>query len=58
MYAVEASEFADRAELLMENNELADKVLVFNGRVEEVAITEKVDLIISEWMGTLLIFVS
>lgn len=54
--AVEASEMAEHASRLVERNQLAGVVQVLRGRVEEVALEGKVDLIVSEWMGTLLLF--
>lgn len=36
-------------------NGLEDRVQVIHGKVEDVKLPEKVDLIISEWMGTLLL---
>ena len=55
MVAVEASEMAEHASRLVERNQLAGVVQVLRGRVEEVALEGKVDLIVSEWMGTLLL---
>ncbi|XP_071510621.1 protein arginine N-methyltransferase 2-like [Diadema antillarum] len=56
VYSIEASEIAETAKSLVEHNHLSDRIQVFHGKVEGVTLPEKVDLIISEWMGTLLIF--
>ncbi len=54
MYGIEASEMAERAQEAARRNNLA--VTVLHGRAETVELPEKVDVIVSEWMGTLLIF--
>ena len=46
---------ANHAAQLVAHNELGGQVEVLQSRAEEVELTEKVDLIISEWMGTLLL---
>ncbi|XP_078701433.1 protein arginine N-methyltransferase 2-like [Branchiostoma floridae x Branchiostoma belcheri] len=56
IYAVEASRMADKAKKLMLYNGYWDVVKVIHNRVENITLPEKVDLIISEWMGTLLLF--
>lgn len=55
MYAVEASDVAKHAAQLVAHNQLGGQVEVLQSRAEEVELAEKVDLIISEWMGTLLL---
>lgn len=55
VYAVEASAVADSAKKLVEANGLSDKIIVLKGKVEEVDIPEKVDVVISEPMGFLLV---
>lgn len=42
----------------MRANNLSDRVIVLHGRVEDVNIEEKVDVIISEWMGYMLLYES
>lgn len=56
VYSIEASDIADLAQEIVEHNKLQDKVIVKKGRIEDIELPEKVDLIISEWMGTFLIF--
>ncbi|XP_052310762.1 probable histone-arginine methyltransferase 1.4 isoform X2 [Populus trichocarpa] len=56
VYAVEASEMADYARKLIAGNpSLGEKITVIKGKVEEVELPEKADILISEPMGTLLV---
>ena len=52
---MDASDITKQATEIIEHNGLADKVEVIHGRGEELQLPEKVDLIVSEWMGTLLL---
>ena len=54
VYAVEASSMAKYAEILVEHNKLTDKIIVMPGKIEEINVPEKVDVIISEPMGYML----
>ena len=55
VYAVEASAMSEHcAKLLAGNPRLRDTIVIVNGKVEEVEIPEKVDVLVSEPMGTLL----
>jgi len=56
VYALEASKMASFAKINVERNGYNNIIEVINDRVEYTELPEKVDLIISEWMGTLLIF--
>lgn len=58
IYAVEASDIADQAELLVKSNNLSDKITILKGKVEEITLPEQVDVIISEWMGYFLVYES
>ncbi|KAJ6837126.1 putative protein arginine N-methyltransferase 6 [Iris pallida] len=58
VYAVEASDIAVQANEVVRANHLSDKIIVLHGRVEDVNIEEKVDVIISEWMGYMLLYES
>ncbi|KAF7019602.1 hypothetical protein CFC21_032762 [Triticum aestivum] len=58
VYAVDASEIATQASEIVKANNLADKIVVIHGRVEDVDVEEKVDVIISEWMGYMLLYES
>ncbi|GMH08309.1 hypothetical protein Nepgr_010149 [Nepenthes gracilis] len=56
VYAVEASEMADYARILIEGNPyLSQRITVIKGKVEDVELPEKADVMISEPMGTLLV---
>ncbi|XP_010269511.1 PREDICTED: probable histone-arginine methyltransferase CARM1 isoform X3 [Nelumbo nucifera] len=56
VYAVEASEMAEYARRLIAGNpSLAQRITVVKGKVEEVELPEKADILISEPMGTLLV---
>lgn len=57
VYAVEASDIANKARALVEHNGLDKVVEVFEGQIETLDLPEKVDIIISEWMGTLLLVI-
>lgn len=54
VYAVEASSMAKHAEQLVHHNNLSNKIVVVPGKIEEVELPEKVDIIISEPMGYML----
>jgi protein arginine N-methyltransferase 1 len=59
VYAVEASEMASAAELVIAKNGFSDIIQVFHCKVEDVVLpVNKVDVIVSEWMGVFLLFVS
>ncbi|XP_062569417.1 uncharacterized protein LOC134231473 [Saccostrea cucullata] len=52
VYAVEASNMADLCSQIIQCNKMEDKIKVIKGRIEEVELpVEKVDIIVSEWMG-------
>ncbi|PKA57669.1 putative histone-arginine methyltransferase CARM1 [Apostasia shenzhenica] len=56
VYAVEASEMAEYASRLVAGNpSLGQRITVIKGKVEEVELPEKADILISEPMGTLLV---
>jgi len=57
VYAVEGSELATLTQKVVEDNNLQDKIIVLNGKMEDLQLPEKVDIIVSEWMGSVLIFV-
>ncbi|XP_022725924.1 probable protein arginine N-methyltransferase 6 isoform X2 [Durio zibethinus] len=58
VYAVDASDIAVQASEVVKANNLDEKVIVLHGRVEDVEIEEEVDVIISEWMGYMLLYES
>ena len=55
VYAVEATHMAVQARKIVAANGLSDVVEVIQGSMEEVVLPEKVDVIISEWMGYFLL---
>lgn len=54
VYAVEASNMAQYAQQLVAANNLSDRITVIAGKIEEIELPEKVDIIISEPMGYML----
>uniref|UniRef100_A0A2R9B2G7 Protein arginine methyltransferase 2 n=1 Tax=Pan paniscus TaxID=9597 RepID=A0A2R9B2G7_PANPA len=56
VYAVEASEMAQHTGQLVLQNGFADIITVYQQKVEDVVLPEKVDVLVSEWMGTCLLF--
>lgn len=51
VYAVEASNMAEHAQKLIETNSRGSVITVIAGKIEEIELPEKVDIIISEPMG-------
>ncbi|CAI0416431.1 unnamed protein product [Linum tenue] len=58
VYAVDASDIAVQANEVVRANNLSDRIIVLHGRVEDVEIDEEVDVIVSEWMGYMLLYES
>jgi hypothetical protein len=59
VYAVDACSVVDAAQSLVHHNKLSDKITVIQGKVEEITLpVDKVDIIISEWMGYFLVYES
>lgn len=58
VYAIDASDIAVQAHEIVKANNLSDTVIVLHGRVEDVEIDEEVDVIVSEWMGYMLLYES
>ena len=58
VYAVEKSEIVTSAIANIFENGLQDKIQVLHTNVEEINLPEKVDIIISEWMGYFLLYES
>lgn len=56
VYAIDASDIAVQASEIVKSNNLSDKIIVLHDRVEDANIEEMVDVIISEWMGYLLLY--
>jgi len=56
---LECAHIADKAKVIMELNNCDDVVQIIKGKVEEVELpVDKVDIIISEWMGYFLLYES
>jgi protein arginine N-methyltransferase 1 len=59
VYAVENAEVAIFAREIVRKNGLESKITILKGKMEEVVLpVEKVDIIISEWMGYFLLYES
>eukprot|EP00243_Klebsormidium_subtile_P004084 TRINITY_DN17864_c0_g1_i1.p1 TRINITY_DN17864_c0_g1~~TRINITY_DN17864_c0_g1_i1.p1 ORF type:complete len:391 (+),score=68.75 TRINITY_DN17864_c0_g1_i1:232-1404(+) len=58
VYAVDASGIVEHAERIVADNGFADVITVIRGKMEEVELPEKVDVIVSEWMGYVLLYES
>ena len=59
VYAIENAEIAFFAREIIKNNGLSDKITVIKGKMEEITLpVDKVDIIISEWMGYFLLYES
>lgn len=59
VYGVDCSSIIDKAREIVALNKLDDKVTLIKGKVEEVELpVEKVDIIVSEWMGYFLLYES
>lgn len=55
VYAVEATPVAQHAKALVKAHGLSGTVTVLHGKMEELELPEKVDVILSEWMGYFLL---
>merc|ERR1712226_636907 len=59
VYGVDMSGIVVQAQKIVSTNGLADKVTIIRGKIEEIKLpVEKVDVIISEWMGYCLFYES
>eukprot|EP00565_Helicotheca_tamesis_P007614 CAMPEP_0185732482 /NCGR_PEP_ID=MMETSP1171-20130828/16388_1 /TAXON_ID=374046 /ORGANISM="Helicotheca tamensis, Strain CCMP826" /LENGTH=268 /DNA_ID=CAMNT_0028401983 /DNA_START=86 /DNA_END=892 /DNA_ORIENTATION=- len=59
VYAVDCSSIIDQAKRIIQLNGFGDKITLIKGKVEEINLpVEKVDVIISEWMGYFLLYES
>ena len=58
MFAVDNSSIAKTAKQIISLNKLDQIITVIRGKMEEIELPEKVDIIISEWMGYGLLFES
>ena len=51
VYAVERTPVAQAAREIIESNGLSDRITVIQGEMESLELPEKVDVIVSEWLG-------
>ena len=59
VYGVDMSGIVEQARLIVDKNGFSDKVTIIRGKIEEIKLpVEKVDIIISEWMGYCLFYES
>mmetsp|Transcript_10437 Transcript_10437/g.31904 ORF Transcript_10437/g.31904 Transcript_10437/m.31904 type:complete len:369 (+) Transcript_10437:131-1237(+) len=58
VYAVDCSKIVDQAREIVRLNGFSDTITVIEGKMEEIQLPEKVDIIISEWMGYFLFYES
>ncbi|XP_078596809.1 protein arginine N-methyltransferase 6-like [Branchiostoma floridae x Branchiostoma japonicum] len=58
VYAIEASALAEETRKVVTANGMEGRIEVVCGRAEEVELPEKVDVIVSEWMGYSLLYES
>jgi SAM-dependent methyltransferase len=59
VYGVDASDVVHKAELVVKANHFENVIEIIYGKIEEITLpVDKVDIIISEWMGYFLIFES
>lgn len=61
IFAIDASDIAEKAEKIVSANDLDNVITVIRGKVEDIKLPEgydKVDIIISEWMGYALLYES
>ncbi|XP_019738739.1 protein arginine N-methyltransferase 8-B isoform X2 [Hippocampus comes] len=59
VYGIECSSISEYSEKIIKSNHLHNVITIFQGKVEEVELpVDKVDIIISEWMGYCLFYES
>ncbi|XP_060597643.1 protein arginine N-methyltransferase 6-like [Ruditapes philippinarum] len=58
VYAIEASDIAKQTQAIVDENKMTDRIEVVHNTVEKVIFPEKLDVIVSEWMGYCLFYES
>lgn len=59
MYGIECSAIANQAKQIVQDNGFTEQVTIIKGKVEEITLpVDKVDIIVSEWMGYFLFYES
>jgi len=57
VYAVDSSDIVHQATQIVKDNQMSNKITCLQGKMEDVVLPcEKVDIIISEWMGYFLLY--
>ncbi|XP_072274575.1 protein arginine N-methyltransferase 2 isoform X2 [Pyxicephalus adspersus] len=56
VYAVEASDIAEQTSRLVKENAFSGIIKVIRQKAEDLKLPSKVDVLVSEWMGTCLVF--
>ena len=57
VYGVDMSGIVEQATKIVHNNGLSDSITIIRGKIEEIQLpVDKVDVIISEWMGYCLFY--
>lgn len=56
VFAVDNSDIVDKAKANIKENGLDHIITVIRGKIEEIQLPQKVDIIVSEWMGYFLLF--
>lgn len=58
VYGVEKSSIGEYAKQIIEKNGFSDRIVILQGEMETIELPEKVDVIVSEWMGYCLLYES
>jgi len=58
VYGIDFADIADYASFMVQKNNFGEVITIIKSKVEDANIPEKVDIIISEWMGYFLIYES
>jgi protein arginine N-methyltransferase 1 len=59
VYAVDCSSIIQQAQLIIDTNGFSDSITLIQGKIEEIELpVDKVDIIVSEWMGYFLLYES
>ena len=57
IFGIESADITEYTREIIKKNNLSDKITIIKGKIEEVELpVEKVDIIISEWMGNFLLY--
>eukprot|EP00494_Astrolonche_serrata_P025412 UN25673 len=59
VYGIDCADIADTAKLIVKENGYQNKITIIKGKVEDIKLpVDKVDIIVSEWMGYFLLYES